>query len=82
MLDVSFRRQISAEAHGNRAGRYFRESRGDHDVCGNERSRKSGRERKRNGQTVGHPDHDVADYFIAVEMFFHVRGLRHVFICY
>ena len=62
---IGLRRQVAAQAHGDGAGRNFREARGDHEPRGLRRRRHGAgnarRQRERHRQAVGHADDHVAD---------------------
>ena len=60
MLRIGLSREISAQTHGDRACRNFRQSSRHHNSGRRDRAGESRRERERNGQPVRHADHDVA----------------------
>ena len=86
MFGIRLGRQVAAQSHGNRPGRNFRESRGNHQACGvgarGEGARNAGGQGKGNGKAVGHTDHDVADRGARGEMRLHVRSCGHEFSLY
>ncbi len=77
VLGVRARGEIAAEAHRDGAGDHLGEAGGDDYVRVGDRRGKTGRQRERHGQAVGHPDHDVADAFGGGEVLFDVRGGWH-----
>ncbi len=77
MFEIGPGGQVSAQAHGDGAGRDLRQP-GDHDDGrGFDRARQSGRQGERHCQAVGHTDHDVADSLRGFEMSLDMRGYRH-----
>ena len=77
VLCVRSRGEIAAETHRDGAGDHLGEAGGDDYVRVGDRRGKTGRQRERPGQAVGHPDHDVADRRAALEVPLDVRGLGH-----
>ena len=78
MLGVALGRQVAAQSHGDRTGGDLREpGRDDHGRGRGRDPGQPGRECERNGQPVGHADHDVADELAGGEVAFDVGGLVH-----
>ena len=63
MIGVVPGRQVSAQTHGDGARRDLGKSRDDDDARGGVRAGQSGRQRERNGESIGHPYNDVAYEF-------------------
>ena len=64
--------QITAKAHGDRAGGDFSKARRDYNVGRTDGTRDARRQGEGNRQSVGHADHDVFDRVAASEVFFPV----------
>ncbi len=78
VLGIAARGQVSAEAHGDRAGSDFRQSGDHHDMAVIDRAGEAGGQRKRNREPVGHSDDHVADDFSCGEVPLNVGRLRHL----
>jgi Fe-Mn family superoxide dismutase len=61
VFGIGARRQVTAQSHSDRAGRDFGEAGSDDDPARGHCAGEPGRQRKGNGETVGHPDDDIAD---------------------
>src|ERR1043166_8227410 len=77
MLRITFRGEIAAETHRDRACGNLSES-GGHDYAGAvDCTSQPRRQSKRNRQSVRHADYNVADCFARGEVSFDVTCLRH-----
>jgi len=61
VFGIGARRKVTAQSHSDRAGRDFGEAGSDDDPARGHCAGEPGRQRKGNGETVGHPDDDIAD---------------------
>ena len=65
VFGIGFGSEITAQPHGDGAGRDFRESRGDHQPCsigaGRDRAGNAGGKSEGHGKAIGHADDDIAD---------------------
>src|SRR5262249_11968957 len=77
VLGVTPRGEISAEAHGDRSGGDFSQTRHDNQARSVDRSRKSGSQREGNGQAIRHSNHHVADRIGRLKMMLGVFEVGH-----
>jgi hypothetical protein len=79
MVLVRARRQIPAQAHGDRSGCNLRQPGNDYNAGRRDchRPGKSRGQGERNRQAVRHPDHHVPDCLRGLEVFFSVRCAGH-----
>src|SRR5208283_5973859 len=77
MVLVRARRQIAAQAHGDRPSGYLRQSGNDYNVGGRDRPGKSRGQSEWNRQAIRHPDHHVPDCLRGLEVSFSVRCTGH-----
>ena len=77
VLDLAARGEIPAQAHGDGAGGDLGEPRGDDQVRRRHGAREARRQRERDGETVGHPEDDVAKDVATSEMRLDMRVGAH-----
>ncbi len=77
VLHVAARGEVPAETHRDRARRDLGDPRGDDDPGRIDRAGEPGGQGERNGEAVGHADHDVAHGLARGEVLFEVRRCRH-----
>jgi len=75
MLGVSASREVTAEAHGDRAGGDLGETGEDDDVGRGDSSGEASCEGERDGKAVGETDDDIPNGGGGLEVTFYVRGM-------
>src|ERR1043165_4367505 len=78
---VALRGEVTAQSHRNRSGSNLGEPGGDNNAGGIDGARQAGSQSKRNSQSVGHSDDDVADGFTGGKVTFDVTSLWHISGC-